>query len=203
MLTVTLLEAKDLKPMDYDGTSDPYVILQLSKQKIQSSYIKNTLDPVWNETYTFDVQSRDEILRLVVMDRDPVGTDDFEGKCTIPLRDLRDQMKHDEWFNLEPETPGTPWQGRVPNKHLTMQIRLEMQWIYSRVEYMTSYLRRWEETLNNHRTQIEAIELHLQKLRTPFAWMNTDTIRRFYDDKEDRLQYTHAMPAYGAQARFN
>ena len=83
MLTVTLLEAKDLKPMDYDGTSDPYVILQLSKQKIQSSYIKNTLDPVWNETYTFDVQSRDEILRLVVMDRDPVGTDDFEGKCEV------------------------------------------------------------------------------------------------------------------------
>ena len=34
MLTVTLLEAKELKPMDYDGTSDPYVILQLSKQKI-------------------------------------------------------------------------------------------------------------------------------------------------------------------------
>ena len=68
---------------------------------------------------------------------------------------------------------------------------------------MTSYLRRWEETLTNHRTQIEAIELHLQKLRTPFAWMNTDTIRRFYDEKEDRLQYTHAMPAYGAAARFN
>ena len=59
------------------------------------------------------MQSREEILRLVVMDRDPVGTDDFEGKCTIPLRDLRDQMKHDEWFNLEPEVPGTPWQGRV------------------------------------------------------------------------------------------
>lgn len=80
---------------------------------------------------------------------------------------------------------------------------MEIQWIYSRVEYMTQYLRRWEDTLTNHRTQIEVIEGHLQKLRTPFAWMNTDTIRRFYDDKEDRLQYTQQMPAYSASARFN
>lgn len=28
MLTVNVIEARDLKPMDYDGTSDPYVILQ-------------------------------------------------------------------------------------------------------------------------------------------------------------------------------
>lgn len=90
MLTVTVMEAKDLKAMDYGGTSDPYAILKLSQQQVETSYIKNTLNPVWDETYTFDVQAREEILRVVVMDRDAVGTDDFEGKCNIPLRDLRD-----------------------------------------------------------------------------------------------------------------
>ena len=33
---ITLLEARDLKPMDYTGTSDPYVILPL---KIEKTYL--------------------------------------------------------------------------------------------------------------------------------------------------------------------
>lgn len=28
VLTVSVIEARDLKPMDYDGNSDPYVILE-------------------------------------------------------------------------------------------------------------------------------------------------------------------------------
>lgn len=55
---------------------------------------------------------------------------------------------------------------------------------------MTEYLRSWETALKNHKSRMEVIENHLEKLRTPFTWMNTDNIRRFYDDKEDRLQYT-------------
>ena len=55
MLTVNVIEARELKPMDLDGTSDPYVILRCSGQKIESSYMKSTLQPVWNESYTFDI----------------------------------------------------------------------------------------------------------------------------------------------------
>ena len=43
ILTVHVVEARDLKPMDMDGTSDPYVILQIENQKIETNYKKSTL----------------------------------------------------------------------------------------------------------------------------------------------------------------
>ena len=40
------------------------------------------------------------MLKIVVMDKDTFGNDDFEGQCTVSLNMLRDQMKKDEWFQL-------------------------------------------------------------------------------------------------------
>ena len=34
------------------------------------------------------------------MDKDAFGNDDFEGECMISLEGLKDQMKHDLWFDL-------------------------------------------------------------------------------------------------------
>lgn len=55
ILTVHVVEARDLKPMDMDGTSDPYVILQIEDQRIETNYKKSTLNPVWNESFTFEI----------------------------------------------------------------------------------------------------------------------------------------------------
>ena len=189
MLTVNVIEARDLKPMDYDGTSDPYVILQCAGQKIESSYIKNTLNPVWNESYTFDITRRDENLRVVVMDRDQMKSDDFEGAVTIHLRDLDDQLKHDNWYQLQAENPKEPWQGKI---------RIELQWIYSRVEYMTEYLRRWEETLTAHKDQMNTIEQHLKRLRQPFSWLKADAVAQYYDEKDDHA-WDNANPITPAE----
>lgn len=51
-LDITLLEARELKPMDFNGKSDPYCVMTLNdKQRVISSYKPNTLNPVWNEKY--------------------------------------------------------------------------------------------------------------------------------------------------------
>lgn len=50
-----VVEARDLKPMDVDGASDPYVELSIEDQVIQTNFKKATLDPVWNESFTFDI----------------------------------------------------------------------------------------------------------------------------------------------------
>jgi hypothetical protein len=39
-------------------------------------------------------------LRITVMDKDTFGNDEFEGMCYVSLNGLRDQMKHDSWFDL-------------------------------------------------------------------------------------------------------
>jgi Ca2+-dependent lipid-binding protein len=43
ILTVHVVEARELKPMDMDGTSDPYVILHIEDQRIETNYKKSTL----------------------------------------------------------------------------------------------------------------------------------------------------------------
>ena len=95
-----------------DGTSDPYVVLQIEDQRIETNYKKSTLSPVWNESFTFDIIHGREPLKVVVMDKDTFGNDDFEGQCHVSLNGLRDQMKHDSWFDLTDENE-LKSQGRI------------------------------------------------------------------------------------------
>jgi Ca2+-dependent lipid-binding protein len=85
ILTVHVVEARDLKPMDMDGTSDPYVILEIEDQRIETNYKQQTLSPVWNESFTFDIINGREALKITVMDKDTFGNDDFEGMCFVSL----------------------------------------------------------------------------------------------------------------------
>jgi Ca2+-dependent lipid-binding protein len=86
-LTVHVVEARDLKPMDMDGTSDPYVILQIEDQRIETSFKKSTLNPVWNESFTFEISHGREALFIEVMDKDTFGDDDSEGITELRLMD--------------------------------------------------------------------------------------------------------------------
>lgn len=45
---------------------------------------------MWNESFTFEITEGKEPLQVIVMDQD-IGSDDFEGKCSISLEELFDQ----------------------------------------------------------------------------------------------------------------
>ena len=57
-LSVTVIQAADLPGMDMSGTSDPYVKVFLApdkKKKYETKVHRKTLNPVFNETFTFKV----------------------------------------------------------------------------------------------------------------------------------------------------
>jgi Ca2+-dependent lipid-binding protein len=161
ILTVHVVEARDLRPMDMDGTSDPYVILQVEDQRIETNFKKSTLNPVWNESFTFEISHGREPLQIVVMDKDTFGKDDLEGMCEFPLVHLQDQMKHDQWIDLRDEQ-GQPSQGRI---------RLMLQWVYSKVQYFSEYLSKWDETLAKDIDEKEQIERFIKQLESPFGFL--------------------------------
>ena len=60
VLTVHILKCDDLPVMDLGGLSDPYVKLYLlpeRKRKYETKVHRKTLNPVFNETFKFEVKS--------------------------------------------------------------------------------------------------------------------------------------------------
>ncbi len=58
-LTVGVIQGADLPGMDMSGTSDPYVKVYLlpdKKKKHETKVHRKTLNPVFNETFTFKVK---------------------------------------------------------------------------------------------------------------------------------------------------
>jgi len=51
-LSVTVCDAKGVKPMDWNGYSDPYCVLTFGHEKTKTSFKAVTLDPVWNEDFS-------------------------------------------------------------------------------------------------------------------------------------------------------
>lgn len=59
-LTVGILQAAELPALDMGGTSDPYVkvfLLPDKKKKYETKVQKKTLNPAFNETFTFKVST--------------------------------------------------------------------------------------------------------------------------------------------------
>uniref|UniRef100_A0A672HTS9 Rabphilin 3A homolog (mouse), b n=1 Tax=Salarias fasciatus TaxID=181472 RepID=A0A672HTS9_SALFA len=102
-----IVKAKGLKPMDSNGLADPYVKLHLlpgasKSNKLRTKTLKNTLNPVWNETLVYHGITDDEMsrktLRLSVSDEDKFGHNEFIGETRVALKKLKfDQKKN---FNV-------------------------------------------------------------------------------------------------------
>ena len=85
-LKVTVVQANELPAMDLGGTSDPYVKLYLEpdkKKKFTTKKYKKTLNPVFNETFTFNKVPYSEVggktLVFDVYDYDQFGANDQIG----------------------------------------------------------------------------------------------------------------------------
>lgn len=99
-----IVKAKGLKPMDSNGLADPYVKLHLlpgasKSNKLRTKTLKNTLNPVWNETLIYHGITDDEMsrktLRLSVSDEDKFGHNEFIGETRVALKKLKfDQKKN-------------------------------------------------------------------------------------------------------------
>lgn len=92
ILHVNVIRATKLLKMDVIGTSDPYVRLRLSGEKLQekrTSVKMRNLNPEWNEKFKLIVKDPEtQALELHVYDWDKVGEDDKIGMQLVPLKEL-------------------------------------------------------------------------------------------------------------------
>ncbi|MBA0814020.1 hypothetical protein Gohar_019870 [Gossypium harknessii] len=90
ILHVKVVRAHKLLKMDFLGTSDPYVQLNLTGESLpakKTSIKKRNLNPVWNEKFKLVVKDPEsQVLQLEVFDWDKVGAHDRLGMQFVPLK---------------------------------------------------------------------------------------------------------------------
>jgi len=116
-LTVVILEAKNLKKMDVGGLSDPYVKIALMMngkriKKKKTSIKKCTLNPYYNESFTFEVpfeQIQKVQLVITVVDYDRIGTSEPIGKVVLGCNATGTELRH--WMDMlaSPRRPIAQW----------------------------------------------------------------------------------------------
>ena len=59
---VKVIKAEDLLAADFSGKSDPFCVLELVNNRLQTNTEYKTLDPCWNKTLEFRVRDINESL---------------------------------------------------------------------------------------------------------------------------------------------
>jgi Ca2+-dependent lipid-binding protein len=102
VLTVQLIEARQLHSEDFFGKNDPFVELYLDKKfKQRSTTIPKEDNPVWNQTFSFNIEKGSSAHKLYydVQDKDMVGSDTI-GEGSVKFSDAFDGKAVDVWGNL-------------------------------------------------------------------------------------------------------
>ncbi|KAK3913702.1 Multiple C2 and transmembrane domain-containing protein [Frankliniella fusca] len=100
VVTIVLVEGRNLLPMNMEGTSDPYCKFRLGQEKYKSKVAYGTLSPSWLEQFDlhmYDDQSQE--LEVTLWDKER-SKDDCIGRqvsgswCTIDLSLLERESTH-------------------------------------------------------------------------------------------------------------
>ncbi|KAM9621650.1 rasGAP-activating-like protein 1 isoform 2-T2 [Trichechus inunguis] len=97
-----VLQARDLAPRDISGTSDPFARVFWGSQSLETSTIKKTRFPHWDEVLELrELPGAPSPLRVELWDWDMVGKNDFLGMVEFPPQVLQ-QNPPNGWFRLLP-----------------------------------------------------------------------------------------------------
>ncbi|CAH1112489.1 unnamed protein product [Psylliodes chrysocephalus] len=96
-LCVEVLHARDIIPLDPNGFSDPFVIIELLPHRVfphcseqQTNVHKKTLHPIFDECFEFSVSLEQcrypgTMIAFTVMDHDVLTANDFAGEAFLSL----------------------------------------------------------------------------------------------------------------------
>ena len=104
-LVVVINEARGLRGMDLNGSSNPFVKVSVGKEKTaKSGVIKKTLNPKWGKEFVFhgitsmDVQETQ--LEVSVWDFDRLTANEFMGGYSWRLEETLREEVSDQWFRM-------------------------------------------------------------------------------------------------------
>ncbi|XP_061762223.1 multiple C2 and transmembrane domain-containing protein 1-like isoform X6 [Nerophis ophidion] len=89
VVQVKVIRAEGLMAADVTGKSDPFCVVELSNDRLQTHTVYKNLNPEWNKVFTFNIKDIHSVLEVTVYDEDRDRSADFLGKVAIPLLNIQ------------------------------------------------------------------------------------------------------------------
>ena len=95
---------------DWNGQSDPYVVLKFGTETHKTTVVNKSLNPLWNQEFEFTVTALNikEQLVLTVWDKDKLKSDESMGTLKFVVTDLMSRLVNEgkkHWYPLAPQHP--------------------------------------------------------------------------------------------------
>ncbi|GBG26699.1 Synaptotagmin 1 [Hondaea fermentalgiana] len=103
MVSVKIVKARALPAADLCGTSDPYCVIKCERVKKKTRVLKRTLNPTWDESFTFAVSSKAKKIVIECYDKDTFKFDDALGKIEMEFSALEQEANYystPRWYQL-------------------------------------------------------------------------------------------------------
>ncbi|XP_075709642.1 synaptotagmin-2 [Rhinoderma darwinii] len=106
-IQVGVIQATELPALDMGGTSDPYVkitFLPDKKKKYETKVHRKTLNPIFNETFTFKIPYQElggKTLSMSIYDFDRFSKHDIIGEIKVPMNTVDLGQPIEEWRDLQ------------------------------------------------------------------------------------------------------
>ncbi|XP_018419154.1 PREDICTED: synaptotagmin-2-like isoform X2 [Nanorana parkeri] len=106
-MQVGVIQATELPALDMGGTSDPYVkifFLPDKKKKHETKVHRKTLNPIFNETFTFKIPYQElggKTLVMAIYDFDRFSKHDIIGEIKVPMNTVDLGQPIEEWRDLQ------------------------------------------------------------------------------------------------------
>eukprot|EP01068_Selenidium_serpulae_P010514 Selendium_serpulae@DN5481_c0_g1_i5.p1 len=99
MVSIDIVEARDLKKSEISGKSDPYVAFVWAGEQYKTQVMQNTQKPEWHELFEieFEPKSDPEVLTLRLYDHDPNSRHDCLGQVDVPFINITSE-KREMWL---------------------------------------------------------------------------------------------------------
>uniref|UniRef100_A0A158Q3A8 C2 domain-containing protein n=1 Tax=Dracunculus medinensis TaxID=318479 RepID=A0A158Q3A8_DRAME len=97
-LVIDVIGAKQLIPLDTNGLSDPFVVIELvprifyqAQPVVKTRIVNKSLNPIFDETFEFHIPneiSPSAMVHFTVMDHDFLRSNDYAGEAFLELADI-------------------------------------------------------------------------------------------------------------------